>query len=240
MADEMNLNPFTSREPQGQSGRRSAQYAAYTRRTSAQRRAGKPRAGSMWAKIAICIALLAVALLAESLMLRGGKRNTASPKTEEKTVAASVDGAGETESGDEGETLGRLRFVGASGVKSVFAVSQRWDMPVAAYTAAKTIEDDTTLYIKAEAGEQIRASAAGEVRTVGSDEVYGAYVRVVSGSDVETIYAHIDGVCVEEGQPVLAGDLLGTVCADGQLYVSVSVGGAPVDPSAYLNLQADE
>ena len=44
---------------------------------------------------------------------------------------------------------------------------------------------------------------------------------VSHGNELESVYYHLDGICVEEGQPLRADDTLGSVGADGYLYVAV-------------------
>jgi len=222
----IDLEPFTTREPQ-----RNLTTIPARERTAAWVRRKKrveTRVGSMVAKITICMAILALVILAEAFLLRGGQGNVV------ETAVTDQQDTGET---DE-EVLGRLRFVEAGGVKSVFAVSQRWDMPVS-YSEASNIEDETTLFLRANAGENVRLSAAGEVKSVGTDEILGDYVRISHGGELESVYYHLSNICVEEGQPLSAKDVLGKVAADGTLYVCILQNGSPVNPETYLNVQAD-
>ncbi len=221
----IDLEPFRTREPQ-----RSANVAAWDRTSVWVRRKRRveTRAGSMIAKITICMAILALVILAEAFLLRDGGARVV------ETAVTDQQGAGE---GDE-DVLGRLRFVEAGGVKSVFAVSQRWDMPVA-YSEAKNIEDETTLFLRAREGETVYLPAAGEVKSVGTDEILGDYVRVSHGGELESVYYHLSNINVEEGQPLSAKDALGKVAADGTLYICILRNGAPVNPATYLNVEVD-
>ncbi|MDO4573022.1 MAG: M23 family metallopeptidase, partial [Clostridia bacterium] len=136
------------------------------------------RARSMWAKIGICMALLAAVILFEVFIVT----------RDEPSVAVS---AQESATGTDGEdTLGKLRFVEAGGVTSVFKVSQRWNVPVGAQ-AAELLDDDTLLKLAAEPGALVSAPAAGEVMAVSIDDEYGAYVRVNHGSDLESFYYNL-------------------------------------------------
>ncbi len=181
------------------------------------------RARSMWIKISICMALLAVVVLFELLLL----------SREEPSVAVS---ASEDASGTDGEeSLGRLRFVEAGGVTSVFKVSQRWNAPVSA-TGAEKLEDGAVLKLSAEAGASVAVCASGEVLAVSQDDRYGAYVRVSHGSELESFYYNLSDITVEKGQPLSAQDTLGRAGADGCVYVRVRRAGAPVDPEDFIDL----
>ncbi len=224
----IDMEPFTAREPQKDLSavRERERMAAWTRR----RKRVETRAGSMIAKITICMAILAAVILAEAFLLQNSDGRVV------ETVSTETD---QQEQGDsEEDVLGRLRFVEAGGVKSVFAVSQRWDMPVS-YSEAKNIEDETTLFLRAKAGDTVRLSAAGEVTAIGTDEVLGDYVRISHGGDLESVYYHLADICVEEGQPLSAKDALGKVNADGTLYLCILSDGAPVNPETYLDVELD-
>ena len=51
------------------------------------------------------------------------------------------------------------------------------------------------------------------------------------------MYYHLADVKVEVGQPLLAGDTLGSVAEGGDVYVKVLQAGSPMDPSAFLDLE---
>lgn len=68
------------------------------------------------------------------------------------------------------------------------------------------------LRISAQEGTPVRAAAAGVVTEVGSDRVYGNFVRVDNGNGWETIHGQLmDGVLVVEGDVVQAGQVIGGV-----------------------------
>lgn len=179
------------------------------------------RARSMWMKIGICLLILGAVIASEVLLLSGGE-----------TVETAA--AGDQEDGGDGDVLGRLRFVEAGGVRSVFKVAQRWTLPVSAKTT-ELLEDDTLLCLVTEPGARIAVSASGEVTAVGFSEEYGAYARVSHGSDLESYYYNLTDVTVEEGQPLLAGDTLGAAALDGRLYVRILRAGTPVNPTDFLD-----
>ena len=68
------------------------------------------------------------------------------------------------------------------------------------------------LRISAREGTPVRAAAAGVIREVGSDRVYGNFVRIDNGNGWETIHAQLmDGILVVEGDIVQAGQVIGGV-----------------------------
>ena len=216
LRDEIELSPFTAREPQQRyrAGRRTDYRAA--RRGSAQ-----VRAGSMWLKIGFCMAVLGAAVLTQKLLL-----------DDAGNAPSVVEAASETEDDD---VLGRLRFVEGGAVRSVFATSQRWRMPVE-NAAASLGDEERLLTLSARAGEEVSVSAAGEVRAVGSDDVLGRFIRVHHGGDLESVYYNVDDIRVEEGQPLLASDTLGVVGEGGRVHVRVTASGTPQLPAAYLDV----
>lgn len=222
--NRIRMEPFIAREMQYDERISRVSERAFLR--ARKRKRFEPRTGSMTAKISLCMAVLACVILAEALLLDVPWKPTSAV-----SVTQARQSAAET---DEDEALGRLRFVEAGGVKSVFAVSQRWDMPVAA-KEARSIEDETMLFMRAAAGEKVLLSASGEVRVIGEDETLGAYVRINHGSGLESVYYHLADVCVEEGQPLVHKDVLGRVHEDGTLYFAITRDGAPLNPESYLN-----
>lgn len=219
--DEMEITSFTPERSKTQ----LASVRRYERVDRAHRRP-QTRAGGMLAKIGFCLAVLAAAVLIQNFVLTDGdSRAVVEASTEEK----------ERENGESEDVLGRLRFVEAGGAKSVFAVSQRWSMPVASANTT-LMEEDTLLQIIGKAGDTVSVSAAGEVRAIAYDDRLGACIRVHHGSDLESVYYNVKDIRVEVGQPLLAGDTLGEVGDTGMLYVAVTQSGEPQLPAAYLDV----
>ena len=86
----------------------------------------------------------------------------------------------------------------------------------------------------------IAAGGDGKVIFAGRDPGYGALVIIDHGHDVETLYGHLSGIYVREGQHVRRGDIIGALGASGRvtgshLHYEVRVAGRPVDPHRYLN-----
>lgn len=222
--DGCKLTPFTAYEPQRPT--RTSYYGNVDRGWTRKRPRVKTKAGSMMAKICLCMLILAAAVLVQALVLR---------PTDEKAVEAAAD-SGTSGGTEEDDVLGRLRFVESGGVKSVFAVSQRWALPVSASSSA-LLSEDTMLRLTAKPGSDISLAAAGEVRAIGTDATLGDYVLLAHGNDLESCYYNVSSIRVEEGQPLSAGDTLGKVAEDGTLYLTVTQTGEKQDPSLYLNLE---
>lgn len=223
--DEMEVTSFSTQEPQ----RRGYAPVRYGR-TARGRRTVQTRAGSMLAKIGFCLAVLALAVLAQRYAQNAGT-------TTRTALTASTD-AGERkdrETEEAEDVLGRLQFVDAGGVRSVFAASQRWNMPVPD-GRTHLAENDTLLEITSAAGETVSVAAAGEVRAISNDAALGDYIRIHHGGDLESVYYNLKDIRVEVGQPLLARDTLGLVGDTGVLYVSIAQSGVPQQPEAYLDI----
>jgi murein DD-endopeptidase MepM/ murein hydrolase activator NlpD len=179
----------------------------------------------MWVKIGVCMVVLTGVILFEVFLINRGSEE------EPAVQAAATEDATGTESED---TLGRLRFVQAGGVTSVFKVSQRWNAPVSILAKDK-LEDNTLLRLTAEPGSAVQASAAGEVVAVSADDELGPYVRISHGSDLESVYYGLSDITVEAGQPLSPMDTLGKVSAGGTLYVRMRRAGSPIDPEDFID-----
>lgn len=93
--------------------------------------------------------------------------------------------------------------------------------------------------IKAPRGTPIVASADGVVTYAGRRRGYGNVVEVDHGNGLETIYAHLNEIGVQEGVDVLQGEILGTVGATGNattphIHYEVRVDQQPHDPWLFL------
>lgn len=215
------LTPFTAEEPRTRA--RATNSDSAMRAWKRKREAARTRTGSMLAKIAICMAILLAVVAIQAFALQDGGWAVEASTSEDNAQT------------EQDDVLGRLRFVAAGGVKSVFAVSQRWTAPVTVKDAS-LINDDTLLCISAKAGDRISMPAMGEVQAISTDAALGDYVRVSHGNDLESVYYHLDDVRVEQGQLLQVGDVLGKVASDGVLYVAILQTGARIDPTEYLDV----
>lgn len=91
------------------------------------------------------------------------------------------------------------------------------------------------LDIAAPMNTEVRVAGDGVVLAAGDDEVYGRYVVVDHGGDVQTVYGHASRLYVERGERVKAGDVIALTGTTGRstaphLHFEVRRGGRPVDP----------
>jgi hypothetical protein len=93
--------------------------------------------------------------------------------------------------------------------------------------------------LAAPAGTPILAATAGTITYAGWETGYGNYVCVAATASFVTCYAHLATITVAVGQPVFAGQQLGTEGTTGDstgphLHFEVRLNGTPVDPAPYL------
>lgn len=219
MQNEFEFTPFTTaapkpkNEPKTLTRLRVAREKRHTARTASAR--------SMWVKIGLCGAFLMAVILLELALFSGGKHVETS--------------ALEQQGGSEEETPGKLQFVSETGAVSVFSGVQRWSSPVNAENG-ELLDEGGILRLAAAEGDTVRLPAAGQVKEIGEDDALGIYVRVRHGAALESVYYGIGSVSVEEGQPLLAGDTLGTVDVAGEVLVMVLENGQRRDPTDYISV----
>jgi len=93
--------------------------------------------------------------------------------------------------------------------------------------------------IAAGVGAPIYATAAGTVKSAGSEGGYGRAVRIVHGDGTVTVYGHMSRLLVSSGQRVAAGEQIGKEGNTGQstgphLHFEVRINGTPVNPITWL------
>ncbi|MBN2800864.1 MAG: peptidoglycan DD-metalloendopeptidase family protein [Deltaproteobacteria bacterium] len=89
-------------------------------------------------------------------------------------------------------------------------------------------------------GSPIRSVAAGVVRSATELPGYGKVVIIDHGDGLETRYAHCDSFSVQEGDSVLAGEVIAGVGSTGNstgphLHFEVRKRGKALDPQDWLN-----
>jgi len=99
--------------------------------------------------------------------------------------------------------------------------------------------------ISAAYGTPIRASADGVVQNAGMENGYGREVLLDNGHDIKTLYAHMSGFTVTNGQSVVRGQVIGYVGRSGRstgshLHYEVQIHGTPVNPHKYLRVTTAE
>lgn len=98
----------------------------------------------------------------------------------------------------------------------------------------------TGIDLAAASGTPIYACAGGTVEYVGWYGGGGQTVIVNHGSGVRTMYEHMSGYAVSQGQQVSAGQVVGYVGSTGNstgphLHLNVEINGTCVNPRAYIN-----
>lgn len=93
--------------------------------------------------------------------------------------------------------------------------------------------------LRGEAGDPVRATAAGTVVTAERHRAYGLMVEIDHGNGISTRYAHLSAISVKEGAKVPAGAVLGKIGSTGRstaphLHYEVRLNGEAVDPRRYL------
>ena len=97
----------------------------------------------------------------------------------------------------------------------------------------------TGLDIAVRASAYIRAAGGGTVRVAGVDDVYGQYVVIGHGSDLESVYGHASKLFVTAGDRVRRGEVIGLTGSTGRstaphLHFEIRRGGKAVDPLAFV------
>jgi len=93
--------------------------------------------------------------------------------------------------------------------------------------------------ISAPKGTPIRASADGIVESAAMGNGYGREVVIDHGHGLKTLYAHMAGFTVIQGQTIVRGQVIGYVGSSGRstgchLHYEVQIHGTPVNPHKYL------
>jgi murein DD-endopeptidase MepM/ murein hydrolase activator NlpD len=89
-------------------------------------------------------------------------------------------------------------------------------------------------------GTPVHAPAGGRVVKAGLGTGYGREVQIDHGNGIVTLYAHLQGFNVVDGETVVKGEVIGYVGHSGSrvtgpnLHYEVRVRGIPVNPHKYL------
>ncbi len=187
------------------------------------------RAGSMMAKLSLCLGVLLIALVLELGSTAGdGQR-----------AVFAAEAAKAPEATPREESLGAIYYVeagksGAAATEGAVVQRVKWAPPVLSGEVTLLREDSVVGFSALDT--EVSCCCGGQVFAVGEDEDWGKYVRVRSAGDVDAVYYGLEEVAVRAGQSVTAGQLLGTVPVGRRVYLSVSEKGAPQDPRAYVAL----
>jgi murein DD-endopeptidase MepM/ murein hydrolase activator NlpD len=99
--------------------------------------------------------------------------------------------------------------------------------------------------ISAAYGTPIRAAADGVVQSAAMENGYGREVLLDNGHGIKTLYAHMSGFTVTNGQSVVRGQVIGYVGRSGRstgshVHYEVQIHGTPVNPHKYLRITTAE
>lgn len=129
----------------------------------------------------------------------------------------------------------------ANGVVRSTLPPMQWQWPTRATTATLTARPNggQGLVIGGEAGQEIRAAAAGRVVYTGTGLLgYGQLVIIKHNEVYLSAYGHAQTVSVHERDSVQAGQAIATMgtgpTGKPMLYFEIRVNGQPVDPTAML------
>lgn len=100
----------------------------------------------------------------------------------------------------------------------------------------------------AEAGEQVKCSFDGTVKSVTTDSFDGTTVVITHDGGFETTYKLLDGVTLKAGDSVVEGDVLGTVSSSAlseiaqgtHIHLELTKDGEKIDPTAYMTGISDK
>ncbi len=97
----------------------------------------------------------------------------------------------------------------------------------------------TAVDIGVERGTDVLAFAAGTVRYIGENSIFGLYVRLDHDNNVSTFYAHCQELLVDKGDAVSCGQVIARSGDTGNatgphLHFSLDKDGIRLDPAWYL------
>ena len=91
-------------------------------------------------------------------------------------------------------------------------------------------------------GTPILAALDGQVEEIGVSQIYGNYIKLRHGLNLETMYSHCSSILAEQGQAVARGDAIALVGSTGRstgnhLDFQLFIDGKNVDPAPALGLE---
>lgn len=124
-------------------------------------------------------------------------------------------------------------------VPSSNLVTSRYGWRVHPITGAERFHAGIDINGYGNAGGVIYAADGGTVVRSRYSDSYGNYVMINHDGNMQTLYAHMSGTAVSEGQTVNKGDVIGYLGETGwatgvHCHFEVYVGGSTVDPEGYF------
>lgn len=153
-------------------------------------------------------------------------------------------GGGNSGGGDNG---GGLNPGGATGTGSFIwpvpcstRVTSRFGNRIDPFTNKEKYHSGIDIDGFGNAGNNIIAADSGTVLKATSNGGYGTYVVIDHGNYTQTLYAHMSGTAVSEGDWVEQGQVIGYLGDSGRAtgvhcHFEVIINGANVDPAAYFS-----
>lgn len=94
--------------------------------------------------------------------------------------------------------------------------------------------------IAAAAGTPVHATANGIVQMAGHETGYGRVIIINNGHGIQTLFAHLSGFAVAQGEQVRLGQVIGYVGDSGwstgaHVHYEVIIHGTPVNPHPFLH-----
>ena len=163
------------------------------------------------------------------------KEVTVEDKTKEDVAVVSPTGASAKYTFGENDTL-------QWPVKGELVLKYSMDSTIY-FKTLSVYKCNPSISIASQVGTNVSVAASGIVESVTISEETGTTVIVAIGNEYETTYGLIDGITVKKGDTVVAGQYLGKVAEPtkyytqegSNLYFKMTKGGAPVDPTLFLN-----
>ena len=162
--------------------------------------------------------------------------------------ASDTDLAGQVTSSTSSAAAGTMGIAQAAEKQSAKIRENQWVLPLESYRISATFGASSYLWssvhtgldMSAPSGTAIRAIANGVITETGYDGSYGNKTVLTLEDGTELWFCHQSAISVSSGQPVRAGEVIGTVGSTGNstgphLHLEVRPGGGdPVDPFTAL------
>lgn len=176
--------------------------------------APKVQAGSMWAKMSLCLGVLAVALVLE---LGGSAQKSQAVFAQEAAATADPEAA----------PLGALHLVEGSPV-------EKCNPPVSAQEVSFSPQDKLLGFCARDT--RVSACEGGTILLVGTDGALGTYVLIEGAEGRKWAYYGLETLTVEAGTSIEAGASLGTVPPGRTVFLGIEQNGQRQDPRDLVSL----
>ena len=127
---------------------------------------------------------------------------------------------------------------GLPGVLSIFKGS--WRIPMnGEITQPFKGEDHHGIDIAASEGTPVKCVREGDVVEVKWNDIYGNMIIINHGKGIESVYAHLKGLNVKVGKPVVGGEIIGSCGSTGRstgphLHFEIRNNGKAINPKELM------